>query len=214
MAPLLRQACSRFLFIQTNPENKVARLARDSTTSSSKYFVFRYIVKLKVKYTSTSNTRKVYNRLAMNKIINLSDHSNDSHLNFFNSQQQQQIIDALSMKSLDKITCKTSTFDAIIKKIDTRVTVSRKECVDLSVVEYAKSTSYSKYYKDEMKAVLSSAIYFGNYQKNDSNIYIPSYYLTSLYFLNRSQPSTTIVYYYAAYQLMYNFQLKMITKNA
>ncbi|KAG2230424.1 hypothetical protein INT48_007266 [Thamnidium elegans] len=108
----------------------------------------------------------------MNKIINLSDHSNDSHLNFFNSQQQQQIIDALSMKSLDKITCKTSTFDAIIKKFSTMKDNDEflaKACVDLGVVEYAKSTSYSKYYKDEMKAVLSSAIYFGNYQKNDSN---------------------------------------------
>ncbi|KAG2236871.1 hypothetical protein INT48_002684 [Thamnidium elegans] len=50
-----------------------------------------------------------------------------------------------------------------------RVTVSHKDCVDLSVVEYAKITSYNKYYKDKVKAVLSSTIYFRNYQKNDSN---------------------------------------------
>ncbi|KAI8088520.1 hypothetical protein BDF21DRAFT_450181 [Thamnidium elegans] len=55
-------------------------------------------------------------------------------------------------------------------KIDMRVTVSHKDCVDLSVVEYAKITSYNKYYKDKVKAVLSSTIYFRNYQKNDSNV--------------------------------------------
>ncbi|KAG2206506.1 hypothetical protein INT47_008523, partial [Mucor saturninus] len=38
-------------------------------------------------------------------------------------------------------------------KIDMRVAVLRKSCVDLSVVEYAKKLSNHKYYKDKVKAV-------------------------------------------------------------
>lgn len=53
----------------------------------------------------------------MNKIIDISDNSNDSHLDLFNSQQQQQIIDSLSMKRLERTTCKTDKFDDIIEKV-------------------------------------------------------------------------------------------------
>ena len=62
-----------------------------------------------------------------------------------------------------------------------RVTVSKKACVDLSVVEYAKNLSIDKYYKDKVKAVLASAIYFRNFQKNSSNVkFIPSMLIARL----------------------------------
>lgn len=66
-------------------------------------------------------------------------------------------------------------------RIDMRVTVSKKACVDLSVVEYAKNLSIDKYYKDKVKAVLASAIYFRNFQKNSSNVkFIPSMLIARL----------------------------------
>ena len=56
-----------------------------------------------------------------------------------------------------------------------RVTVSKKACVNISVVEYAKKLSIDKYYKDKVKAVSASAIYFKIFQKNSSNVkFIPS----------------------------------------
>ncbi|CAO3702558.1 unnamed protein product [Rhizopus stolonifer] len=217
-----------------------------------------------------------FTTLAMNKIIDISDISSGSHLDLFNEQQQQQIIEALSMKRLDQATLKTAAFDDIIEKfsniendneflskaikeidetkdgntfikriylqilesmtshkylydidednseqdyinklyapimencfhgcdvrlrwgdtiaevckkvgyrckIDLRVTVPCKTCVDLSVVEYAKKSSLSKYYKDKIKTVLCSAIYFRNYQKNNNDIkYVPSMLISRL----------------------------------
>ncbi|GAA5815805.1 hypothetical protein MFLAVUS_009320 [Mucor flavus] len=241
------------------------------TDHKNNYFK-TYIAKLEVKYTSTS--------LAMNKIIDISDNSNDSHLDLFNSQQQQQIIDSdwkeplydehLMPGSIPllliSISTKFSTIeddgeflakvikeinetsnvnscikniylqilnsmidykylydkdednseqDYIVKlyspiiencfhgcdirlrwgdtipavcskvgyqcRIDMRVTVSKKACVDLSVVEYAKDLSIDKYYKDKVKTVLASAIYFRNFQKNSSNVkFIPSMLIARL----------------------------------
>jgi uncharacterized protein (DUF1684 family) len=51
-----------------------------------------------------------------------------------------------------------------------RVTIPAKKPVDLSVVEYAKKSSLSKYYKDKFKTVLCSAIYHRNYQKETTNV--------------------------------------------
>ena len=58
-----------------------------------------------------------YNRLAMNRIIDIPDTSNDSHMDLFNSQQQQQILDSLSMKRLERTACKINNFNDIIEKV-------------------------------------------------------------------------------------------------
>ncbi|KAI9340644.1 hypothetical protein BD770DRAFT_399644 [Pilaira anomala] len=67
-------------------------------------------------------------------------------------------------------------------RIDMRVTVFKKACVDLSVAEYAKNVSIDKYYKDKVKTVLTSAIYFKNFQKNSSNVkFVPSMLIARLF---------------------------------
>ncbi|KAI7902256.1 uncharacterized protein BX663DRAFT_531553 [Cokeromyces recurvatus] len=187
----------------------------------------------------------------MNRIIDISDISSDSHLDLFNKQQQQQIIEVLSKKRLNQATLKTAAFDDIIEKddveflskaikeidetkdgnkyikriyllesmtshkylydkdednseqdyinklyapimencfhgcyqckIDLRVTVPWKTFADLSLVEYAKKSSVKKYFKDKIKTVLCSAIYFRNYKKNNNEIkYIPSMLISRL----------------------------------
>ncbi|KAI8876482.1 hypothetical protein K501DRAFT_279372 [Backusella circina FSU 941] len=52
---------------------------------------------------------------------------------------------------------------------------------DAILVEYAKKSSLNKYYKDKIKTVLCSAIYFRNYRKNNNDItYVPSMSISRL----------------------------------
>ncbi|CEP12245.1 hypothetical protein [Parasitella parasitica] len=51
-----------------------------------------------------------------------------------------------------------------------RVTIPAKKPLDLSVAEYTKNPTPSKYYKDKVKTVLCSAIYHRDYQMENSNI--------------------------------------------
>lgn len=53
----------------------------------------------------------------MNNIIDITDRLPGSHLELFNDTHQEQIIEALSVKKLDKITLNTTVFDDIIEKV-------------------------------------------------------------------------------------------------
>ncbi|KAI8645792.1 hypothetical protein BD408DRAFT_381446 [Parasitella parasitica] len=67
-------------------------------------------------------------------------------------------------------------------KIDLRITLPSITCVDLSVMEYAKKYDDSKYYKDKVKIVLCSFIYFHDLLKKTNNreMKIPSMIISRL----------------------------------
>lgn len=56
-------------------------------------------------------------RLVMNNIIDISDRSPGSHLELFNYIHPEQIIEALSIKKIGKITVNTTIFDDIVEKM-------------------------------------------------------------------------------------------------
>ncbi|EIE84823.1 hypothetical protein RO3G_09533 [Rhizopus delemar RA 99-880] len=109
----------------------------------------------------------------MNNIIDITDRLPGSHLELFNDTHQEQIIEALSVKKLDKITLNTTVFDDIIEKFS-NIESSYELMKTIKEIEETKNGNMNikRVYQQILESWVSHSYLYDMNEDNSEQYYI------------------------------------------